>query len=55
MTDKQKQPVSDQLPFDVRMALVRASQVKDPMHRLVAIEAAQALLRARFPHLVVKG
>ena len=51
MSDNQKQAVSKQLPFDVRAALVRAAQIKDPVQRAVAIEAAQAMARARFPNL----
>lgn len=47
----QQPPVSNQLPFDVRAALVRASQIKNPVQRAAAIEAAQAMARARFPNL----
>jgi hypothetical protein len=43
--------VSEQLPYDVRMALVKAAQTKDPVQRAAAIEAVQAMARARFPYL----
>lgn len=52
--EKQPNPVSQQLPFDIRMALVRASKVKDPLQRVVAIETVQAMARARFPNLFRK-
>lgn len=48
-------PVSQHLPFDARMALVRAAQTPippgDPLARVKAIEQAQALARRRFPDL----
>lgn len=43
--------VSEQLPYDVRMALVKAAQTKDPVQRAAAIEAVQAMARVRFPYL----
>lgn len=43
--------VSEQLPYDIRMALVKAAQTKDPVQRAAAIEAVQAMARARFPYL----
>lgn len=46
-----QQQISEQLPYEIRMALVKASQVKDPFQRAAAIEAAQELARARFPKL----
>lgn len=51
MAAKQPAPVSTQLPFDIRAALVRAAQLKNPMQRRAAIEAVQATARARFPDL----
>lgn len=51
----ERPPVSQQLPFDARMALVRAAQTPippgDPLARVKAIEQAQALARRRFPDL----
>lgn len=51
----QAPPVSQHLPFDARMALVRAAQTPippgDPLARVKAIEQAQALARRRFPNL----
>lgn len=51
----QAPPVSQQLPFDARMALVRAAQTPippgDPLARVKAIEQAQAMARRRFPEM----
>lgn len=51
----QAPPVSQHLPFDARMALVRAAQTPippgDPLARVKAIEQAQALARRRFPDM----
>jgi len=48
--------ISRQLPFDVRMALVRASAVPntraDPMARLKAIEAVVERSRISHPYLL---
>ena len=44
-------PISQQLPFDVRTALVNASKIKNPVQRMAAIEQIQAMAKARFPHL----
>jgi hypothetical protein len=43
--------LSHALPFDIRAALLRASQIKNPMQRLAAIESIQAIARARYPKL----
>lgn len=55
MTNKQNSTdstrVSNQLPFDIRAALIRASKIKNQLQRTVAIEAVQAMARARFPKL----
>lgn len=52
---KQPDPISTQLPFDIRAALARAAQTPvtrgDPMARLKAIEAATRRARANYPHL----
>jgi hypothetical protein len=37
------------LPRDAREQLIQASRVKDPQHRLVAIDAAIDSVRARYP------
>jgi hypothetical protein len=47
----QPQPISKALPFDIRTALVRAAQIKDPVQRAAAIEQVQAMAKARFPNL----
>ncbi|PUE41429.1 hypothetical protein [Limnohabitans sp. Bal53] len=43
--------VSEQLPFDIRIALVKAAQISHPVQRIAAIEAAQALGRSHRPDL----
>lgn len=54
-TSWQPPAVSKHLPFDARMALVRAAQTPippgDPLARVKAIEQAQALARRRFPDM----
>lgn len=52
------QPVSQLLPFDARMALVRAANTPvteyDPLARQIALEEVQAMIKARFPEFFVK-
>lgn len=52
--DKQPPPVSTQLPFDIRAALVRAAATPvrgDPLARARAIEAVVERARLTHPHL----
>lgn len=42
-------PVAELLPSDLREALIRASQIKDPMARRAAIDAAELQARLRRP------
>ena len=55
MTNTQKTAntprVSMALPYEIRMALVRASAVKDPVQRAKAIAEVEDQGRARFPSL----
>jgi hypothetical protein len=47
-------PVSKQLPFDLRSALVRAAAIENPFERRRAIERAEEKARAQFPQLFRK-
>jgi hypothetical protein len=49
--DMKHDSVSTQLPVNIRAALVRASQIRNPMQRMAAIEAVQATAKARYPKL----
>ena len=51
---KQPEPLSTQLPFDIRAALARAAQTPtagDPMARVKAIEAVTRRAKANHPKL----
>lgn len=47
-------PVAEILPMSTRQALVDAAKIPDPKQRAIAIEAVQAMARARSPELFRK-
>lgn len=58
MFNTNHQPVSNHLPFDARMQLVRASQTPitsgDMLARARAIEEASSRIRYQYPHFFKK-